>query len=96
MAMKLACKYICGLRYRLRMMGIPFSDLCFVYGDNTSVLYNTTSTESTLKNKSNSIDYHAVREGVATGEWLTGYEPTDTNVSYLLTKPVPDVESRTR
>ena len=26
MAMKLACEYICGLRYKLNMMGIPFSD----------------------------------------------------------------------
>ena len=73
MAMKLACKYICGLRYKLRMMGIPFSDPCFVYGNNKSVLYNTTLPESTLKKKSNSIAYHDVREGIATGEWLTGY-----------------------
>ena len=62
-------------------MGITFSDPCFVYGDNKLVFYNTTLPESTLKKKSNSISYHAVREGVATGEWLTGYEPTDTNVS---------------
>ena len=55
-------------------MGIPFSDTCFVFGDNKLVLYNTTLPESTLKNKSNSIDYHAVREGVATGEWITGCE----------------------
>ena len=93
--MKLACEYICGLRYKLRMMGIPFSDPCFVYGDNKSVLYNTTLPESTLKKKSNSIAYHAVIEGVATGDWITGYEPTDTNVSDLLTEPVPGGESRT-
>ena len=96
MAMKHACGYIRGLRYKLRMMGIPFSDPCFVYGDNKSVLYNTTLPESTLKKKSNSIAYHAVREGVATGEWLTGYEPTDTNISDLLTKPVPAGARRTR
>jgi len=96
MAMKHATEYIRGLRYKLRMMGIPFSDPCFVYGDNQSVLYNTTLPESTLKKKSNSIAYHAVREGVATNEWLTGYEPTDSNVSDLLTKPVPAGERRTR
>ena len=96
MAMKLAWKYICGLRYKLMVMGIPFSDTCFVYGDNKSVLYNTTLPESTLKNKSNSIAYHDVREGVATGEWLTGYEPTDANLSYLLKNPVPGGERRTR
>ena len=34
MDMKLACECICGLQYKLRMMGIPFSDICFMYGDN--------------------------------------------------------------
>ena len=77
------------------MIGIPFSDPCFVYGYNKSVLYNTTLPESTLKKKSNSIAYHAVREGVATGEWITGYGTMDTNVSDLFTKPIPGGERRT-
>ena len=96
MAMKLECEYICGLQYKLRMMGIPFSDTFFVYGYNKLVLYNTILPESTLKKKINSISYHAVREGVATGEWLTGYEPTDTHVSDLLKNPVPGGKRRTR
>ena len=66
-AMKLVCEYICGLRYRLRMMGISFSNPCFVYGYNKSALYNTTLPESNLNKKSKSIAYHAVRELVATG-----------------------------
>ena len=45
--------------------------------------------------KKKSIAYHAVREGVATGERLTGYESTDTNVSDLLTKNFPGGERRT-
>ena len=96
MAMKLVCEYICGLRYKLMMVEIPFSDICFVYGDNKLVLHNTTLPESNLNKKSNSIAYHAVREGVAIGEWISGYEPTYTNVSEFLTKPVPDGERRTR
>ena len=64
--------------------------------DNILVLYYTTLPESTLKKKTNSIAYHAVREGVATGEWLTGYEPTDTDVSDLLTNTVPGGKRRTR
>ena len=67
MAIKLACEYIRGLLYKLRMTGIPFFDTCYVYGDNKLVSYNTTLPESTLKKKTNSIAYHAVREGVATG-----------------------------
>lgn len=70
------------------MMGIRFYNPCYVYIDNQSVFYNTTLPESTLKKKSNSIAYHIVREGVATGEWLTGYEPSDTTMSDQLTKPL--------
>ena len=69
------------------MMGITFSGPCFVYGDNKSVLYNTKLNKYTLNNKSNSITYNAVREGVVTGEWISGYELTDANVSGLLTNP---------
>ena len=58
-------------------------------------MYNTTLPESTSKKKINAIAYHAVREGVATGEWLDVYEPTDTNVSDVLTKPVPGGKRRT-
>ena len=57
-------------------------------------MYNTALPESTLKKKSISIDYHAVRERVATGELLIGYEPMDTNVSDLLTKTVPGGKRR--
>jgi hypothetical protein len=45
------------------MMGIPVSDLTYVYGENQSVLANTTIPESKLKKKSQSIACHFVREG---------------------------------
>ena len=67
-AMKTAMEYIRGLRYKLRMMGIPLAGPAYVYGDNMSVIHNTTSPESTLKKKHNSIAYHFVREGVAREE----------------------------
>ena len=47
------------------MMGIKVNEPTFIFGDNKSVLYNTTSPGSTLKKKSNAIAYHFVREGVA-------------------------------
>ena len=37
-AMRQCCEYLKGLRYKLRMMGIPVSNPCFIYGDNQSVL----------------------------------------------------------
>jgi hypothetical protein len=64
-AMKQATEYVRGLRYKLRMMGITVDEPTFVFGDNQSVLANTTNPTSTLKKKSNAIAYHFVREGVA-------------------------------
>ena len=85
-AMKQCCEYLRGLRYKLRMMGIPIDGPSYIYGDNQSVLANTTVPESTLKKKSQSIAYHFVREGAARGEWRTTYIRTDDNESDLLTK----------
>ena len=87
-AMKQATEYVRGLRYKLRMMGIKVDEPAFVFGDNKSVLYNTTDPGSTLKKKSNAIAYHFVREGVARDEWRTTYINTDENVADLFTKPL--------
>ena len=57
-----------------------------IYGDNMSVIYNTQKPESTLRKKSNSICYHAVRESVAMGESLTTHVRTQHNYADLLTK----------
>jgi hypothetical protein len=59
------------------MMGVPIDGPTFVYGDNMSVLHNTTNPESTLKKKSNSITYHLVREAVAMDDMRTGYVETN-------------------
>ena len=45
-AMKQCCEYIRGLRYKLRMMGIPVEGPMCIYGDNQSVLANTTIPDS--------------------------------------------------
>ncbi len=70
------------------MMGIKVDEPNFIFGDNKSVLYNTTSPGSTLKKKSNAIAYHFVREGVARDEWRTAYIGSDDNVADMLTKPL--------
>ena len=88
-AMKQCCEYLRGLRYKLRMMGIPVLGNSCVYGDNQSVLNNTTIPESMLKKKSQSIAYHFIREGVSRDEWRTAYVNTDENEADLLTKVLP-------
>ena len=88
-AMKQCCEYLRGLRYKLRMMGIPCEGPAHVFGDNQSVLANTTMPESTLKKKSQSIAYHFVREGSDRDEWRTVYVNTHLNEADLLTKLLP-------
>ena len=84
--MKQCCEYIRGLRYKLRMMGIPCELPAFIQGDNQSVLANTSIPESTLKKKSQNICYHFVREGAARDEWRASYVNTQENLADLLTK----------
>ena len=88
-AMKVCCEYLRGLRYKIRMMGIPLEHCCYVYGDNKSVLYNTTLPDSTIKKKSHSVAYHYVREGCASDEWRTTYIKTDDNCGDICTKSLP-------
>ena len=76
------------------MMGIPIAGPVHIYGDNKSVLYNATLPESTLKNKSQSIAYHFVREGSAKDEWRTTHVNTTKNHTDLLTKVLPSGEKR--
>ena len=93
-AMKQCCEYLRGLRYKLRMMGIPIIGPAYIYGDNQSVLVNTTIPDSTLKKKSQSIAYHFVREGSARDEWRTTYVNTNENEADLLTKQLPSGDKR--
>jgi hypothetical protein len=85
-AMKLGVEALQGIRYKLRMMGIPIAGPTYVYGDNMSVIHNTQWPESTLKKKNLSICYHAVREAVAMGEILMSHVRTKNNFSDFMTK----------
>jgi hypothetical protein len=93
-AMKQCCEYLRGLRYKLRMLGIPVDGPAYIFGDNQSVLANTSIPESVLKKKSQSIAYHFVREGVARDEWRTTYINTNENEADLLTKVLPNGAKR--
>ncbi len=69
--MKLGMEALRGIRYKLRMIGIPIAGPIYVYGDNMSVIRNTQQPESTLKKKNLFICYHAVCKAVVMGEILT-------------------------
>ena len=93
-AMKHGVETLRGLRYKLRMMGVPISGPSYIYGDNMSVIHNTQSPNSTLKKKSNEICYHAVRESVAMGESLTAHVDKHENLADIATKILPGGSKR--
>ena len=70
-AMKVATEYTRGLRFKLRMMGIPCTEPAYICGGNQSVLANTTMPYSVLKKNSKYIAFYFVREGSAKDEWST-------------------------
>jgi ABC-type thiamine transport system ATPase subunit len=70
------------------MMGEPISGPTYIYGDNMSVIHNTQRPESVLKEKTNSICYHAIRESVAMGESPTTHVPTALNPADICTKVI--------
>ena len=86
--MKVATEYVCGLRYKLRIMGIPMGEPGFVFGDNQYVLCITYNPASTLKKKSNIIAFDHVRDGVARDDWRTAYVNTHKTLEDLFTKPL--------
>jgi hypothetical protein len=88
LAMRLAIEMIEGLRYKLRMMGVPLSEECAVFCDNSAVVTNTRP-ESTLKKKHAAINYHRVREAIAAGTIKVAKENTQTNLADILTKLMP-------
>ena len=56
--MKIVVETLRGIRYKLRMMGVP-------------IIHNTQIPVFTLKKKSNYICYHTVRESVLVVGYLT-------------------------
>ena len=85
-AMKAAVEITEGIRYKLRMMGVPLDGPAHVRADNLSMITNSSHPESTLKKKSNSICYHYIRERSAMGVVDITYIHTSENLADMLTK----------
>jgi hypothetical protein len=92
--MKHGIETLRGLRYKICMMGIPLSGHTCIYGDNKSQVTNSSRPELTLKKKSNSICYHAIRELVAMGETLLTHIRTGKNLADFLTKTTSGTKRR--
>ena len=95
-AMRTGLETVQGLRYKLRMMGIPIESPTYIYGDNMSVIHNTSKPESVLRKKANSVCYHYIREAVAADECRTGHIGTNENCADIATKPLPPSQKKDR
>ena len=93
-ALRIAVELMEGLRYRLRMLGIPLLGPTYILCDNEAVTRNATHPESVLKRKHASISYHKVREAQAAGYIRIGKVPGTENIADLLTKPLPNPRMR--
>ena len=71
------------------MLGVPIDGPTTMYGDNMSVVLNTTVPSSQLKKKHNAIAYHRVREAIAAKMVRLAHIPSVNNVADILTKPLP-------
>ncbi len=88
-ALKTAVEMIEGLRYKLRMMGIPLDGPTSVFCDNESVVKNSTRPESTLKKRHNAIAYHRSREAQAADIVRIAFIDGKDNIADLFTKLLP-------
>jgi hypothetical protein len=88
-AMRQATDMIEGLRYKLRMFGVPLDGPANVLSDNQAVILNSTVPSSTLRRKHNAICYHRVRETVAAGIIRIAKIDTKQNLADMFTKPLP-------
>ena len=70
------------------MLGVPLQGSTVLYGDNQSVVLNTTVPSSTLKKKHNAIAYNRVREAIAAGILHFFHVRSEQSVADVLTRPM--------
>ena len=91
MAMKSCVSAIEGLRFKLRMFGVPVDGPAYLYCDNQGVVNNSSKAESTLDKKHNSVAYDYVRNAVAASIITVAWIKSTDNLADALTKMLPEV-----
>ena len=74
------------LRYNLRMLGAPVKGTTVLFGDNKSMITNTSLPHSVLKKRVSANNYHRVREAVASEIVSVVHCDTNYNLSDMGTK----------
>jgi hypothetical protein len=66
-AARTAVDQIVDIRTSLRYLGVPVCEETYMFGDNESVVKNSTLPHSVLNKRHNALSYHRVREAIAAG-----------------------------
>jgi hypothetical protein len=85
-AARTATEQIMDLRYTLRMFGVPLDGPAWMFGDNQSVITQSSIPHSMLNKRHNALSYHRVREAVAAGVLHFLKVASAENPSDILTK----------
>ena len=85
-ALKQGVELLEGLRYKLRIMGVPIDGYCYTYVYNNSVVANASRSESTLQKKSNSVAYNYVRSKSAADILRITWEGMETDIADIWRK----------
>jgi hypothetical protein len=94
-AAKTAVEIIEGLRYKLRMMGIPVAGATNFFFRQRIGGKVIRPIQINIKKKHNAIAYHRVREAQAADNIQVAWEPTNLNLADLLTKVLPGPKLQT-
>lgn len=92
---RITIEEVIGLRYKLRMLGVPIDGSCLLFGDNKSMITSSTIPKSELKKRHNANAYNRIREAVAARIVDLVHCDTKYNLSDIGTKPLgPQVFQR--
>ena len=86
---RICVEQVIGLRYQLRMMGIPIEGSAYMFGDNQSVVISSTIPENNLKRRHCALAYHRVREAIASKIVQFYHIRSEDNPADVLTKFLP-------
>ena len=86
-AARTAVDQIIDIRTSLRYLGVPIQGKTYMFGDNQSVVTNSTLPHSQLNKRHNALSYHRVREAMACKDLLGFYHiKGETNPADILSK----------
>ena len=86
LAMRTCVEQIIDLRTTLRYLGVPVRNKSYVFGDNETVVKNTTQVHGKLHKRHNMLSFHFVREAIAAGYVYFMHIPGSINPSDILSK----------